>query len=177
MSDGSVNGRWSNRSSEWKTLIVCGCLLARAAATAAAMPSEGDLTGWRKGGSDPPSYEAYVASRGGVLPGVARLGRAPTETHRNGMIPPFARKYGLPCSACHTVWPELKSLWSTIQRQWLPTRERPRLSDLGQSFVHPPRFSDYSAVATGEHHEPAGRPGPWRSQQWHGGTDGHSVRL
>ncbi len=24
-------------------------------------------------------------------------------------IPAFARKYGLPCSACHTAWPELNN--------------------------------------------------------------------
>jgi len=29
--------------------------------------------------------------------------------HKTKAIPAFARKYGLPCSACHTAWPELNS--------------------------------------------------------------------
>jgi len=30
-------------------------------------------------------------------------------------IPAFARKYGLPCSACHTAWPELNSFGQTFR--------------------------------------------------------------
>ena len=30
-------------------------------------------------------------------------------THKVPAIPAFARKYGLPCSACHTAWPELNN--------------------------------------------------------------------
>ena len=29
--------------------------------------------------------------------------------HTQRLIPAFARKYGLPCSACHTVWPQLNN--------------------------------------------------------------------
>src|SRR5271168_5196834 len=29
--------------------------------------------------------------------------------HKVNAIPAFARKYGLPCSACHTAWPELNA--------------------------------------------------------------------
>src|SRR5437016_13595141 len=29
--------------------------------------------------------------------------------HKTKAIPAFARKYGLRCSACHTVWPELSA--------------------------------------------------------------------
>src|SRR5260370_26391389 len=29
--------------------------------------------------------------------------------HKTEAIPAFARKYGLRCSACHTVWPELSA--------------------------------------------------------------------
>src|SRR6266704_4401451 len=29
--------------------------------------------------------------------------------HKTKAIPAFARKYGLPCSACHTAWPELNA--------------------------------------------------------------------
>lgn len=31
------------------------------------------------------------------------------EVHKTKMIPAFARKYGLRCSVCHTVWPELSA--------------------------------------------------------------------
>src|SRR5262252_4301439 len=30
-------------------------------------------------------------------------------------IPAFARKYGLPCSACHTAWPELNNFGMTFR--------------------------------------------------------------
>jgi len=30
-------------------------------------------------------------------------------------IPAFARKYGLPCSACHTAWPELNNFGQTFR--------------------------------------------------------------
>ncbi|MGA8036385.1 MAG: hypothetical protein WA823_06185 [Candidatus Acidiferrales bacterium] len=46
----------------------------------------------------------------------APSGRATTTAHaaplpriRVNAIPAFARKYGLPCSACHTAWPELNN--------------------------------------------------------------------
>lgn len=42
------------------------------------------------------AYAAYTRS-------VARA------LHASAAIPAFARKYGLPCSACHTVWPELSA--------------------------------------------------------------------
>jgi hypothetical protein len=42
------------------------------------------------------AYTAYTRSVAGAL-------------HTTAAIPAFARKYGLPCSACHTVWPELSA--------------------------------------------------------------------
>ena len=33
----------------------------------------------------------------------------------SGAIPAFARKYGLPCSACHTAWPELNAFGQTFR--------------------------------------------------------------
>jgi hypothetical protein len=35
--------------------------------------------------------------------------RPAATTHETAAIPPFARKYGLACSACHTAWPELNA--------------------------------------------------------------------
>ena len=35
--------------------------------------------------------------------------------HKVRAIPAFARKYGLPCSACHTAWPELNNFGQTFR--------------------------------------------------------------
>jgi hypothetical protein len=35
--------------------------------------------------------------------------RTALAVHSRSAIPAFARKYGLPCSACHTVWPQLNN--------------------------------------------------------------------
>jgi hypothetical protein len=51
------------------------------------------------------AYRAYMASiQNGESPATASY--AATRIKK---IPAFARKYGLRCSACHTVWPELNS--------------------------------------------------------------------
>lgn len=48
-----------------------------------------------------------------LLVGVVRPGETRTAhkraVHGGTVIPAFARKYGLACSACHTAWPELNS--------------------------------------------------------------------
>lgn len=49
-----------------------------------------------------PAVRAYIASRLAAV-------------HRNAAIPAFARKYGLPCSACHTAWPELNEFGQTFK--------------------------------------------------------------
>jgi hypothetical protein len=45
-----------------------------------------------------PAYAAYKAYIRSV---------STAASHRESSIPAFARKYNLPCSACHTAWPEL----------------------------------------------------------------------
>jgi len=56
-----------------------------------------------------------IAVLGGLI-SLAMFGRgsattyaAPAPNIRVKAIPAFARKYGLPCSACHTAWPELNN--------------------------------------------------------------------
>jgi hypothetical protein len=39
----------------------------------------------------------------------------PLHTGNVRAIPAFARKYGLPCSACHTAWPELNNFGQTFR--------------------------------------------------------------
>jgi hypothetical protein len=42
-------------------------------------------------------------------------GSLTAASHATKAIPAFARKYSLPCSACHTVWPELNSFGQTFR--------------------------------------------------------------
>jgi hypothetical protein len=90
--------------------MLCGCLWAGLVSNAAAMAPRYGHTGLAReispGDRDRPDYEAYVVARGAVLPGLRRHALA---VHEAAAIPPFARKYGLPCSACHTAWPELNA--------------------------------------------------------------------
>ncbi|MEO6211687.1 MAG: hypothetical protein ABIQ10_16380, partial [Gemmatimonadaceae bacterium] len=51
------------------------------------------------------AYRAYVAS----IQNGERAATTSYATKKVKLIPAFARKYGLRCSACHTVWPELNS--------------------------------------------------------------------
>jgi hypothetical protein len=51
------------------------------------------------------TYRAYLAS----IQDEKHTGTASYATKRVKLIPAFARKYGLRCSACHTAWPELNS--------------------------------------------------------------------
>jgi hypothetical protein len=67
-------------------------------------------TGTSAAASD--AYRAYVASmRNGVA--ATRTEVATSAVHdasaKTALIPAFARKYGLRCSACHTSWPELNA--------------------------------------------------------------------
>src|SRR5882672_6230714 len=67
---------------------------------------------------------ALIVSTAAMRPG----GGAPSETSRRVLlrdyeaavsarkaIPAFARKYNLPCSACHTVWPELSAFGQSFK--------------------------------------------------------------
>src|ERR1700716_1998878 len=40
---------------------------------------------------------------------------APLPSVHVRAVPAFARKYGLPCSACHTAWPELNNFGQTFR--------------------------------------------------------------
>jgi hypothetical protein len=53
-----------------------------------------------------PEVAAYIRSVKNVQPTYLWSTRS---VHRAATIPAFARKYGLACSACHTVWPELSA--------------------------------------------------------------------
>ena len=86
---------WSVK--RWRTLLLLSGSLGLATNLAAMGPA---------GGLERARYAMYVASLGGVV-------STPTEyagdMHANAAIPAFARKYNMPCSACHTAWPELNA--------------------------------------------------------------------
>src|ERR1700676_5315655 len=50
-----------------------------------------------------------------VLTGSQPVYALPLHTSNVRAIPAFARKYGLPCSACHTAWPELNNFGQTFR--------------------------------------------------------------
>jgi hypothetical protein len=110
MIEWSVDRVTCSNSARRKALILLGWLCAGPISTAAAMaPAYGD-TGIgkeiRPGDRNRPDYESYIVGRGGMLSGSRHYTLA---VHESAAIPPFARKYGLPCSACHTTWPELNA--------------------------------------------------------------------
>jgi hypothetical protein len=92
MIDWSVKGRRG-----WRALLLLSGGLGLATNLAAMGPG---------GGIERARYATYVAALGGVV-------SAPVEyagdMHSNAEIPAFARKYNMPCSACHTAWPELNA--------------------------------------------------------------------
>ena len=98
--------RWALRSAQ----ILCGGLCTAPVSNVAAMaPPYGHTESAAPtlpGDRDSTGYEAYVLARGGVLLASTHL---TLTAHKRLVIPAFARKYGLACSACHTAWPELNS--------------------------------------------------------------------
>jgi hypothetical protein len=106
-----LGGKWLSR----------GVFLAGAGLASGVVPSNATAMRSHAGGSTlntdraaaaaSDAYRAYVASmRNGVA---ARTEGAATAVHsstaKSALIPAFARKYGLRCSACHTSWPELNA--------------------------------------------------------------------
>jgi hypothetical protein len=110
MIEWSVDSRTGSSSVLQMALIVCGCLCGGpasiAAATVGGYGQPGLLAEKSPNERARPDYADYVLGRGGVLP-VAR--RYTVTVHEGMPIPAFARKYNLPCSACHTAWPELNA--------------------------------------------------------------------
>lgn len=100
MHDWSVVGRNGARRLRPSLIAVAACFLAAplmAAPAGAGVGASG--SSWERDAVA--RYESsFTASRGEAI-GLA--------VHRSAAIPAFARKYGLPCSACHTAWPELNA--------------------------------------------------------------------
>lgn len=105
-------------------LIIGPCLLATVSSAAAAMtPSRAGAhddaaaaaAGVRRDRAADAAasrYDAYLRRFGRdrvVAAARSYDGGITVAAHKQRAIPAFARKYGLPCSACHTVWPELNS--------------------------------------------------------------------
>jgi hypothetical protein len=107
----------SSRKHRYRTPKLLVCALVASASLAATTPAAamvtraGDSTVTLERSATPAlggatdAYRAYMAS---IRDG-ARAATASYAATRVKKIPAFARKYGLRCSACHTVWPELNS--------------------------------------------------------------------
>ena len=105
----------TKHTSDTPRLLVCALVAIASvstAAPAAAMVTRHSETAAPTSNAAPPAprstndaYRAYMASIQNGEPASA----ANYAIKRVKMIPAFARKYGLRCSACHTVWPELNS--------------------------------------------------------------------
>lgn len=101
-------------SSSVAALLIGSCLVAAAprAATATVRPDGADARAASTARAATATYEAYLRRFGRDR--IAASARAANDritiaAHRQRAIPAFARKYNLPCSACHTVWPELNN--------------------------------------------------------------------
>jgi hypothetical protein len=105
------------------TLLLRSSLLAFVATPAAAMSApahEGGSTSAlrvvtatrRSGDATATRYDAYLRSFGRHRVTASAFEsemRTTLAVHAQRAIPAFARKYGLPCSACHTTWPQLNN--------------------------------------------------------------------
>jgi len=98
-----VDRRWVSQSA----------LVVGAALCVGVVPTHAAALGGGGGGTSRAAYDAYrayVASVGnGVAARAAGAEAAHSTTAKGAMIPAFARKYGLRCSACHTAWPQLNA--------------------------------------------------------------------
>ena len=117
MTGWSVKGRDCRRWAWPCTSLICGALLVGVASNLAAIaprdhPARATLGDAEGGRGRAAAYEKYIAATSGVLP--ARSGTS-FSVHRAASIPAFARKYNLPCSACHTAWPELNAFGQTFK--------------------------------------------------------------
>lgn len=120
----------------WPTsLLVSACLSAVTIGTAHGMVSDGrarvtELRS-RLADGDRARFDAYLLT----LEGAAGRERATLAAHAKSAIPAFARKYGLPCSACHTVWPELNNFGQVFRDNGYQLRnERDSPIDVAPSY-------------------------------------------
>jgi len=112
MLDWAVQGRVDTRRSRRVLCLVLGGL-AFGAAPAAAAPAGGEVAAVRRlDRTERAAVASYIANYEAVIGNASRVDRA---GHRAEAIPAFARKYNMPCSACHTAWPELNSFGQTFK--------------------------------------------------------------
>jgi hypothetical protein len=94
-------------------LLIAPCLVAAPRPAAAAVRPDGTVPAITSATTSATAqYEAYLRRFGRER--IAASARAANDrvniaAHRQRAIPAFARKYNLPCSACHTVWPQLNN--------------------------------------------------------------------
>lgn len=107
MTSWSMQCRDARRWARWSASFIGGGLLLVLGTNLAASTPGGGTGGWRGAVT-----AAYVAAKGGVA---ATSAHAALASGAAAVIPAFARKYNLACSACHTAWPELNAFGQTFK--------------------------------------------------------------
>ena len=103
MFDWLVGRRGGYGGARSSVLVWCGLLSAAAAVPAWAGTPAGTPMDSRAETEAIARYKAELTAGSSSRD----LSSLALNMHGNSAIPAFARKYGLPCSACHTAWPEL----------------------------------------------------------------------
>ena len=92
-------------------------------------------------------------------------------------IPAFARKYGLPCSACHEAWPMLNNFGQTFKDNGYQLGNDRDAPIYQQPAYWPIMFRVSTNLASGEQQSRAGGQGPGQRQERLGGVHGHGVGV
>ena len=98
-----IDPRWTRVA--LATAVLAGGLASAASASTRPTSLGGSGAALITGAGSRPAYVSYIRSESNAV-GAAAVDWA---GHTSAAIPAFARKYNLPCSACHTAWPELNA--------------------------------------------------------------------
>ncbi|MGH7591627.1 MAG: hypothetical protein ACREL2_09320, partial [Gemmatimonadales bacterium] len=103
LSDRRITVRWTRLACT--TAVLAGGLATVASATARPATVGRSAAALITGAGSRPAYVSYIRSESNAVGATA----VDWAGHTSAAIPAFARKYDLPCSACHTAWPELNA--------------------------------------------------------------------
>ncbi|HET7024436.1 MAG TPA: hypothetical protein VFI39_04460 [Gemmatimonadales bacterium] len=103
LSDRRITVRWTRLAGV--TAVLVGGLASVVSATARPTTVGRSAAALITGAGSRPAYVSYIRSESNAVGATA----VDWAGHTSAAIPAFARKYDLPCSACHTAWPELNA--------------------------------------------------------------------
>jgi hypothetical protein len=103
LSDRRFSVRWIRLACT--TAVLAGGSASVASATARPASMGRSAAALITGAGSRPAYVSYIRAESNAVGATAY----DWAGHTSAAIPAFARKYDLPCSACHTAWPELNA--------------------------------------------------------------------